>query len=81
MFPVSDEDLDPKPHSQTMVAEGIFVIVIILILLLQVIFKVSYKTIWSRSRNSDLRLRGAGAEGNIFGSRNTAYYYQLSSIF
>ncbi len=44
----------------------------ILILLLKpkkVIFKVSYKTIWSRSRkNSDLWLRGAGTESNIFGS-------------
>jgi hypothetical protein len=38
----------------------------------EVIFKVFYKTIWSRgwsrSRNSDLRLRVAGAERNIFGS-------------
>ncbi len=42
-----------------------------------VIFKVSYKIIWGRNRsrsrnqnrisNSDLRLRGAGAETNIFG--------------
>jgi hypothetical protein len=31
-------------------------------------FLVSYKTIRSRSRNSDLRLCGAGAERNIFGS-------------
>ncbi len=35
------------------------------------IFKVSYKIIrsrvWSLSLNSDLRLRGAGAERNIFG--------------
>jgi hypothetical protein len=36
----------------------------------KVIFKVPYKIIqsWGRSRNSDLRLRGAGAERNIFGS-------------
>jgi hypothetical protein len=27
---------------------------------------VLYKTIWSWSRNSDLRLHGAGAERNIF---------------
>ncbi len=37
----------------------------------KVIFRVSYKTFWSwgcsRSRNSDLRLHGAGAERNIFG--------------
>jgi hypothetical protein len=34
----------------------------------KVLFKVSYKTIQSRSHNSDLRRRGAGAERNIFGS-------------
>jgi hypothetical protein len=34
----------------------------------KVIFKVSYKTIQSRSCNSDLGLPGDGAERNIYGS-------------
>jgi hypothetical protein len=39
----------------------------------KVILKVSYKTIWSRSRNSELWLRGAGAERNIFGSATLVF--------
>jgi hypothetical protein len=52
----------------------------------KVIFKVSYETIWSRgwsrSRTSDLRVHGAGAERNIFGSavRNTAKNEKLVLI-
>ncbi len=42
------------------------------------IFKVPYKTIWSwgwsRSRNSLLRLLGAGAERNIFGSAKLLFW-------
>jgi hypothetical protein len=34
----------------------------------KVLFKISYKTIRSRSHNSEMRLRGAGAERTIFGS-------------
>jgi hypothetical protein len=33
----------------------------------QIIFKVSFKTIRSWSRNLDLRLHGAGAKNNVFG--------------
>ncbi len=56
-----------------MVAEEVFVNCYNFDLLLQsqkVIFAMCLsKTIWSRSRNSDFRLRGAGAERNIIGSR------------
>ncbi len=45
---------------------------IVIVLSKKVIFKVSYKSIRSQSRRSDLRLRGAGAERNIFGSTTLA---------
>jgi hypothetical protein len=60
-----------------MVTEEVFVncygtILILLHKSKKKILKVSHKTNrsrgWSRSRNSDLRLRGAVAERNIFGS-------------
>ncbi len=59
-------------------------IVKILILLLKskkVIFKVSYKTIWSRSRSSDLRPRGAGAEKNIVASTTVTLIYNMVLVF
>ncbi len=56
-------------RKKIMGAEEVLQIVTILILILKskkVIFKISYKTIRSRSRNSGLRLCGAGAERNFF---------------
>ncbi len=57
----------------------------------KVIFKVFYETIWSRgcsrSRNSDLRVHGAGAERNIFGSatlletRNLFWSWDMRFLF
>jgi hypothetical protein len=63
-------------HRQIMVAEEVFLYIFgILILLVKskkAVFNVSYKTTRIRSRNSDLRLRGAGvgavAERNYFAS-------------
>jgi hypothetical protein len=48
----------------------------------KVILEVSYKTIRSRSRNSDLRLRGAGAaKRNIFGSTTLQNIMQTGPFY
>jgi hypothetical protein len=70
-----------------MVAEEVIVTILILLLKSKkVIFQVSYKTIWSQSRNSDLRLRGVGVERYIFDPATLLlspidYFFSLNKTF